>query len=233
MSKNKIIAILILLLLIVSTILTAGYLNQRSLRKGDKFRLDQINDTLSDLRDDYSSLVSLYSELEIVADSVKGIANERKFKIERMEAEYSELVAVHNIVIDSIKTLHDSLLIPKLYAQLGYIEDTTHKAVLIRMPAIRDAVVKIQEREHCMEQLTEMTELYYEAQGLINNYESLISYKDMMLHVADSMNVNLADQLHLTQTQRDIYKKDSKRQKAVKWVYLGLAGLVTGIAIIK
>lgn len=172
---------------------------------------------------------SLQKKSDIIDDSLVIM----KAEIARAEDSYKRLADVHEIAIDSLKTLHDTLMVQTLLAQVGYDPQQRDTSVLVPMPVIRIAVVRIQQGEHCMEEKEVLTGMYEEVKEQVGTLERSNAVKDMMLVSAETMLTDKDKVIDLKIKEVDLYQKEAKRQKVLKIIFIGLSAVMGGIAIAK
>lgn len=156
-----------------------------------------------------------------------------KAEIARAEDSYKRLADVHEVAIDSLKMLHDTLMVEALLAQVGYEKDDRDTSFLVPMPVIRKAVIIIQQHSYCMEEKEALTDMYEEVKGQVVTLERSVTAKVMMLESANIMLLDKNKVIDLKVKENDLYKNEIKRQKVLKIVFIGISAVIGGIAISK
>lgn len=154
-------------------------------------------------------------------------------EIAKAEISYQRLADVHEMAIDSLRQLHDTLMVETLLAQVGYDPRQRDTSVLVPMLVIRVAVIKIQQGEHCIEEKEELTDMYEEVKEQVGTLERANAVKAMKLISAETMLTDKDKTIDLKIKEVDLYRKEVKRQKVLKIIFIGLSAVMGSIAIAK
>ena len=172
---------------------------------------------------------SLTNENSLIEDSLAVMRAE----IAKAEISYQRLADVHEMAIDSLRQLHDTLMVETLLAQVGYDPRQRDTSVLVPMLVIRVAVIKIQQGEHCIEEKEELTDMYEEVKEQVGTLERANAVKAMKLISAETMLTDKDKTIDLKIKEVDLYRKEVKRQKVLKIIFIGLSAVMGSIAIAK
>lgn len=198
-----------------------------------KTQLKELNTENERLNDKIGQEVVKYDSLRqisgIIADSLKVM----KVELKRAEMSYKRLAGAHRVAIDSLEQLHDTLMVEMLLAQVDYIFDQRDTSFLVPMPVIRIAVIKIEQGEHCMVEKEALTDMYEGVKQQVNVLEQSGRVKDMMLISAETMLHDKDKVIDLKIKEGELYKKEIKRQKLLKIIFIGISAVIGGIAIAK
>jgi hypothetical protein len=188
---------------------------------------------ISRFKDDIASGMVEYQNLKIVSKNVSDSLIMVKEQLGLMEDSFDDLVKEHNRVIEEIEEIPDTMLLPKLIEQTNYVYNPRDTSILVPMPVIRIAVIEIETKRLCVQELDKLTELNSEYQSYASGLEELVLKEKGINKKADSLLFDLNHVVGLQDKQIDLHLKEIKKQKAIKILGFGAAAIIIGIAIAK
>jgi len=198
-----------------------------------KDQLKELNTENKRLSDKISKEVIRYDSLRQQSSIIDDSLAIMKAEIAKAEASYRSLARAHSAAIDSLERLHDTVMVQTLLVQVGYELEHRDTSVLIPMPVIRRAVIIIQQGKHCMVEKEALAQMYEEVKEQVNTLEQSGKVKDMMLISAETMLQDKDLVIDLKIKEVDLSKKEIKRQKMLKIIFIGMSAVMGGIAIAK
>ena len=199
----------------------------------NKDAISSLEGEISRFKDSIASGIVEYQNLKIVSRKLSDSLSLVKDHLGFMEDSFADLLEEHDRVLVEIEKIPDTMLLPKLIEQTGYCYDQRDTSILVPMPVIKIAVIEIESKRLCIQQIDTLIKLNKEYQNYANGLERLVEVKDRQIGKADSLLFDLNHVVGLQDREIDLHLKEIRKQKGIKIVAFGAAAIITGIAIAK